>query len=81
MLHNSSSYRELLRQPQIARTRQVWHVTFVEPGVDRDEGQIRELARRGEAWQTSGDRQTLDYAIAKGSAVSACDYPRSSTPG
>jgi hypothetical protein len=26
----------------------------------------RELARRGEAWQTSEDRQMLDYAIAKG---------------
>jgi len=32
----------------------------------KDEGKIRELARRGEAWQTSEDRQTLDYAIAKG---------------
>jgi hypothetical protein len=53
----------------------VWHVTFLEPGFDRplpkrlifkDEGKIRELARRGEAWQTSEDRQMLDYAIAKG---------------
>jgi len=32
----------------------------------KDEGKIRELARRGEAWQTSEDRQMLDYAIAKG---------------
>jgi hypothetical protein len=32
----------------------------------RDEGKIRELARRGEAWQTSEDRQMLDHAIAKG---------------
>jgi hypothetical protein len=32
----------------------------------KDEGKIRELARRGEAWQTSEDRQLLDYAIAKG---------------
>ena len=32
----------------------------------RDEGKIRELARRGEACQTSEDRQLLDYAIAKG---------------
>jgi hypothetical protein len=32
----------------------------------RDEGKIRALARRGEAWQTSEDRQLLDYAIAKG---------------
>jgi hypothetical protein len=55
--------------------RDVWHVTFLEPGLQRplpktltfrDEGKIRELARRGEAWQTSEDRQLLDYAIAKG---------------
>jgi hypothetical protein len=55
--------------------RDVWHVTFLEPGLERplprtltfrDEGKIRELARRGEAWQTSEDRQMLDYAIAKG---------------
>jgi hypothetical protein len=32
----------------------------------RDEGKIMELALRGEAWQTSEDRQLLDYAIAKG---------------
>jgi hypothetical protein len=32
----------------------------------RDKAKIRELARRGEAWQTSEDRQMLDYAIAKG---------------
>jgi hypothetical protein len=55
--------------------REVWHVTFLEPGLQRplpktltfkDEGKIRELARRGEAWQTPEDRQLLDYAIAKG---------------
>jgi hypothetical protein len=55
--------------------RDVSHVTFLEPGLQtplpktltfRDEGKIRELARRGEAWQTSEDRQLLDYAIAKG---------------
>jgi hypothetical protein len=48
---------------------------FLEPGLQtplpkkltfRDEGKIRELPRRGEAWQTSEDRQLLDYAIAKG---------------
>jgi hypothetical protein len=33
--------------------------------IFKDEGKIRELARRGEAWQTSEDRQLLDYAIAK----------------
>jgi hypothetical protein len=55
--------------------REVWHVTFLEPGLERplpktltfrDEGEIRELARRAEAWQTPEDRQLLDYAIAKG---------------
>jgi hypothetical protein len=55
--------------------RDVWQVTFLEPGLQRplpktltfkDEGKIRELARRGEAWQTSEDRQLLDHAIAKG---------------
>jgi hypothetical protein len=34
--------------------------------ANRDEGKIRELARRSEAWQTSEDRQMLGYAIAKG---------------
>jgi hypothetical protein len=55
--------------------RDVWHVTFLEPGLQtplpktltfKDEGKIREPARRGEAWQTSEDRQLLDYAIARG---------------
>src|SRR5580658_5390177 len=55
--------------------RDVWQVTFLEPGLQRplpktltfkDEGKIRELARRGEAWQISEDRQLLDYAITKG---------------
>ena len=55
--------------------REVWEVTFFEPGLQtpmpkrltfRDEGKIRALARRGEAWQTSEDCQMLDYAIAKG---------------
>jgi hypothetical protein len=59
----------------VSAPRDVWHVTFLEPGLERplpktltfkDEGKIRELARRGEAWQTSEDRQLLDYAIAKG---------------
>ena len=47
--------------------RDVWHVTFLEPGLQkplpktltfRDEGKIRELARRGEAWQTCGGSTT-----------------------
>src|ERR1700761_4812181 len=55
--------------------RDVWHVTFLEPGLQTqlpktltfaDEGKIRELARRGEAWSDSESRQVLDYAIAKG---------------
>src|SRR5579859_2315554 len=42
--------------------RDVWHVTFLEPGLQtplpktlifKDEGKIRELARRGEAWHDS----------------------------
>jgi hypothetical protein len=55
--------------------RDVWHVMFQEPGLQtplpktltfRDEGKIRELARRGEAWNDSESRQMLEYAIAKG---------------
>ena len=55
--------------------RRLWHVTFLEPGLQKplpktltfeDEGKIRELARRGEAWQTSESRQMLDHAIARG---------------
>ncbi len=55
--------------------RDVWYVTFLEPGLQtplpktltfKDEGKIRELARRGEAWGDSESRQLLDYAIAKG---------------
>ena len=54
--------------------RDVWYVTFLEPGLQtplpktltfRDEGKIRELARRGEAWGDSESRQMLEYAIAK----------------
>jgi hypothetical protein len=53
----------------------VWHVTFLEPGFAnatpkaltfKDEGKMRELARRGEAWGDSESRRMLDYAIAKG---------------
>ena len=55
--------------------REAWHITFLEPGLHtqlpktltfQDEGKIRELARRGEAWQTSEDRQMLDLGISKG---------------
>lgn len=55
--------------------RDVWHVRFLEPGLQtplpktltfKDDRKIRELARRGEAWQTSEDRQMLDQALAKG---------------
>jgi hypothetical protein len=54
---------------------EVWHVTFEEPGLQtplpkrltfRDEGKIRELARRGEAWGTSESRQMLELAIEHG---------------
>jgi hypothetical protein len=55
--------------------RDVWHVTFLEPGLERplpktptfkDEGKIRELARRGEAWGDSESRQMLEHAIENG---------------
>jgi hypothetical protein len=55
--------------------RDVWYVTFLEPGLQtplpktltfRDEGKIRELARRGEPRGDSESRQMLEYAIAKG---------------
>ena len=55
--------------------RDVWYVTFLEPGLQtplpktltfQHEGKIRELARRGEAWNDSESRQMLEYAIAKG---------------
>ena len=48
--------------------RELWYVTFLEPGLERplpktltfrDEGKIRELARRGEAWGDSESRQLL----------------------
>jgi hypothetical protein len=47
--------------------RRLWHVTFLEPGLHKllpktltceDEGKIRELARRGEGWRTSANRQS-----------------------
>jgi hypothetical protein len=55
--------------------RDMWHVRFLEPGLEtplpktltfRDEGKIRELARRGEAWGTSEARQMLEYGIEVG---------------
>ena len=55
--------------------RDVWHVTFVEPGFETQlprtltflhEGKIRELARRGEAAGNAEDRQMLDLALRKG---------------
>ena len=55
--------------------RDVWHVTFLEPGLQtplpktltfKDEGKIRELARRAEAWGDSESRQMLEYGIEKG---------------
>jgi hypothetical protein len=70
--------------------RDVWNVTFLEPGLQtalpktltfRDEGKIRELARRGQAWGTSEDPQLLDYAIAKGEGGLYCGYRLSSTRG
>jgi hypothetical protein len=48
--------------------RDLWYVTFLEQGLQtplpktltfKDEGKIRELARRGEAWGDSESRQIL----------------------
>ena len=44
----------------------------------KNEEKIRGLTRRGEAWQTSEDRQMLDYAIAKGERGVYLRYRRSS---
>ena len=55
--------------------REVWHVNvrgdWAADAVPktltfRDEGRIRELARRGEAWQDSESRQMLELAIERG---------------
>jgi hypothetical protein len=54
---------------------QVWHVTFLEPGLETElpkrltftsPGKILELARRGEAWGTLENRQALERAIEAG---------------
>jgi hypothetical protein len=56
--YTKANHRVLMRFVR----RDVWHVTFLEPGLERplpktltfrDQGKIRELARRGEARQTS----------------------------
>jgi hypothetical protein len=69
--YTKSNHRVLMRFVR----RDVWHVTFLEPGLERplpktltfrDEGKIRELARRGEAWGDSESRQMLEYAIEVG---------------
>ena len=55
--------------------RDLWHVSFLEPGLQTplpkkltftDEGKIRELARRGEAWRNLESQKQLNDAIAKG---------------
>jgi hypothetical protein len=65
--------------------RDVWYVTFLEPGLNtplpkkltlKDEGKIRQIARKGEAWGTSEDRQLLDYADCEGRG---CDLPQAHT--
>ena len=62
--------------------RDLWHVSFLEPGLQTllpkkltltDEGKIRELARRGEAWRTSESQKQLNEAIARGEG---CVYLR-----
>ena len=55
--------------------RQYWHVSFMEPGLERElprkltfasSGKILELARKGEAWGTLENGQALERAIAAG---------------
>jgi hypothetical protein len=55
--------------------RQYWHVSFLEPGLERElprkltfssPGKILELARKGEAWGTLEHRQALERAIETG---------------
>ena len=64
--------------------RDVWHVTFLEPGLQKplpktltfkDEGKIRELARRGEAWQTfwSSNNSTRVPELSLQNRLSCCD--------
>lgn len=56
-------------------SRHGWQVQFLEPDAKtplpraftfKDPEKIRELARRGEAWGTSEDRQMLEYGIEVG---------------
>ena len=56
--------------------RQIWHVSFVEAGLENDlpkklvfssPGKILELARKGEAWGTLENRQAIERAIEAGS--------------
>jgi hypothetical protein len=65
-------------------------VTVWEPGLQtplpkaltsQNKGKIRKPAHRGEVWQTSRDRQMLDYAIAEDEAGVYCGYNLSSTLG
>jgi hypothetical protein len=55
--------------------RQVWHVSFLEAGLQtelprkltfKSAGKILELARRGEAWGNLESRQSLERAIEAG---------------
>jgi len=68
--------------------RDIWHVTFLEPGLERplpkkltfkDEGKIRELARRGEAWQTPRIDNCWTMPLRRVRVVCTCGYPLSST--
>jgi hypothetical protein len=55
--------------------RQYWHVSFMEPGLERElprkltfasSGKILELARKGEAWGTLENRRALERPVAAG---------------
>ena len=70
--------------------REVWHVTFLEPGLQKplpktltfnDEGKIRELARRGEACKHQRIGNCWTTRLRKGRAVCTCAYRLNSTLG
>ena len=74
-LYAVRSARRLACQVPGARTEEPLPKTL----TFKDEGKIRELARRGEAWQTSEDRQVLTTRLRRERAAFTCGYRLSST--
>jgi hypothetical protein len=67
--------RKFLESASISQDRQGWQVQFLEADLRTplprtltftDPDKIRELARRGEAWNDSESRQMLEHAIETG---------------